>query len=132
MGTVTRTTKILVALAVMVIVGRIVALWAEWGSAALPDDYTLAARIDESAFADFWEGAPTGRRIVLGGWAFQTVDLFSASARPIPSDSLVHMIMWETTREGRAAFMSATPVSPMAKLKFWLGAYPDDWEPTRP
>ena len=135
MGTVTRTTKILVALAVVVLVGGIVALWAEWRSSALPDDDTLAARVLGS------------EPIMVNGWEFRLLDIlpesvklppFGSDSSPeiegIPPDSLIR---WEIRSDDifvldGTPLMVATPVSPMAKLRFWFGAYSGRWEPTRP
>ena len=151
MGTVTRPTKILVPLAVVVLVGGIVALWAEWGSAALPDNHTLAARIAESAAPDagvvepgfeaafdLWARAAPERPIVLNGWEFQ---LFDPPQSVLPPGSLTLSFMPENAMASpygptivvvRAWAVVATPVTPMAKLRLWLGVYPGDWEPTHP
>ena len=132
MGTVTRPTKILVALAAVVLVGGVVALWVEWRGSALPDDDTLAARIVESVGPDtgtvkpgiapaffLWREAARERRIMLNGWEFS-----AELSRPLPPDSLTFWCL-------PFCAVDATPVTPMAKLRVWLGAYPGRWKPSQ-
>lgn len=134
-------------LVAVVLVGGVVASWPEWTRSGLPDENDdLALQIVNRVFPGrslngkglqwamrCWAALqgvernppcpPIPSRVTFRGWEFRPLDWH----RTPPMNTL-----WLTpetpSREVRPPHVLARPVSPMAKLRYWLGAYPDHWE----
>lgn len=136
----------------IVLAGGGIVFWIEWERCALPDDENLTARIaaldskgnalapDLVLAVVWWEVIQAkggiASEIEAHGWGIRLLGRRASAPggtlvrREVSADGVSDVQVTIPSRPAYSgpATLLAKPRSPMARLRFWLGAYPDDWE----